>query len=118
MTTASVADAVSKAISEVGQESSVELAIFTTDEPPAVAEVVEDFARRHLRSPVEECLFYVSHQGAVVGLQLQDGRRVVLKAHQPVRSAAFLAVVHEVQRHLRLQGYPCPAPILGPEPLG
>jgi hypothetical protein len=118
MTTASVAAAVSKAIVERGLESPVELAIFATDEPPAVAQVVEDFARRHLRSPVEECLFYVSHQGAVVGLQLQDGRQIVIKAHQPGRSAAFLAVVHDVQRHLWRQGFPCPAPIRGPEPLG
>jgi Phosphotransferase enzyme family len=71
-----------------------------------------------LHTPVERCLFYTSSQGAVFGLELEDQRRLVLKAHQPDRSAPFLSAVHEVQRHLAENGFPCPTPILGPRPLG
>jgi hypothetical protein len=118
MTTASIATAVGKTIKDRGFEPSVVLAIFGTDDPSVIARAVDDFVRLHLHSDVAHCLWYESSQGAVFGLLLQDEKQVVIKAHQPDRSAAFLAAVHDVQRHLSRQGFPCPAPLLGPRPLG
>ncbi len=51
---------------------------------------------------------------AVYGLELGDGRRVVLKAHrQPVDLRALSAGI-EVLGHLHTTGYPCPRPLAGP----
>jgi hypothetical protein len=115
--TGSVA-AIRRTINDRGSESSVEVAIFGIDDPSTIAHGVDRFVRLHLRSAVEHCLFYECSQGAVFGLELEDGRRVAVKAHQPDRSAEFLVAIHNVQRHLSSQGFPCPAPILGPTPMG
>jgi Ser/Thr protein kinase RdoA (MazF antagonist) len=60
-------------------------------------------------------LFEVAHLSSVTGLRLADGREVVVKARPP--AARLHACVH-VQRHLRTAGFPCPAPLAGPYPLG
>jgi hypothetical protein len=99
-------------------EPSVESAIFGSADPPAMAAAVDDFCRRELHASVEQGLFYASSQGTVFGLELDQGQRIVVKVHQPDRTAAFLFAVHDVQRHLLREGFPCPAPILGPSPLG
>lgn len=109
MTTGSVAAAISQAINDRESESSMELAIFGTEDAHAIAHGLHRLARLHLRSAVGRCLFYECSQGAVFGLELEDGRRVAIKAHQPDRSAEFLAAVHDVQRHLWDRGFPCGA---------
>jgi hypothetical protein len=96
----------------------VELAIFETGDPVRIAEAVNAFCIAHLASTIAGILFYESSQGAVFGLLLDDGRRVVIKASQPDRPLAFLRNVYSVQRCLARHGYPCPRPLLGPAPLG
>ena len=61
----------------------VELAIYGTSDARRIAEAIEDFCRRGLKSAPAETLFYQSSVGAVVGLRLLDDRKVVIKAHQP-----------------------------------
>jgi hypothetical protein len=83
------------------------------------ADAVAQFSNSVLGSPVHRCLFYSSHAGAATGLELEDGRRLVVKAHQPWMSdAAHLAAVVSVQKRLLAAGFPCPRPLLGPVPLG
>ncbi|GAC1379754.1 MAG: hypothetical protein NVSMB33_05200 [Ktedonobacteraceae bacterium] len=55
-------------------------------------------------------------QGVVFGLRLYDGRRIVIKAHNPRRSTDFLTAVVRVQRYLVEHDYPCPRPLLDPRP--
>jgi len=50
-------------------------------------------------------------------VRLVDGRRVVLKIHQPSRSLDFLKAVGQVQHYLVDHGYPCTKPLLNPRPL-
>lgn len=95
----------------------VERAVFGTADPAQIATSIDIFCRDELSSPVAEGLFYESSQGAVSGLRLQDGREVVVKAHPPGQSLAFLHAVYEVQRRLAQRGYPCPCPLLPPRPL-
>lgn len=95
----------------------VEQAIFGTGDAAHIAQYVDAFCESHMGSAIDEFLFYESSQGAVFGLRLQDGRRVVIKAHQPTRSIAFLSAVYHVQHYLVEQHYPCPKPLLGPTPL-
>jgi hypothetical protein len=54
----------------------------------------------------------------VRGLALADGRRVLVKAHQPREPRERLEAVARVQAHLHGEGFPCPRPLAGPAPLG
>ncbi len=96
----------------------VEDAIYGTGNAGAIAMQVNTFCRNYLGSAINEFLFYESSQGAVSGLLLRDGRRVVLKAHQPDRPLAFLAAVYAVQCYLANHNYLCPRPLLAPTPIG
>lgn len=95
----------------------VERAIFGTSDPAQIATSIDTFSRSELGSAVAEGLFYESSQGAVSGIRLEDGRRVVVKAHPPEQPLAFLRAVYEVQHNLSRRGYPCPRPLLAPRPL-
>ncbi|MEU1199735.1 phosphotransferase [Streptomyces sp. NPDC005813] len=67
-----------------------------------------------LGSPSVETLFERAHLSTVVGLRLADGREVVVKA-RPFEQR--LAGCLEVQRRMHQAGFPCPEPLVGPEPL-
>ena len=96
----------------------VEPAIFETADPASIAAAIGTHVAVSLGSPVAEAFFYRASVGSVAGLILGDGRRVVLKAHQPgVREARLLAV-QEVMTALAGAGFPCPRPLVGPVPLG
>jgi hypothetical protein len=96
----------------------VEDEIFGTHEPEAVAGAFVAFCRAELGAePVAAC-FYEASVGCVAGLELDDARRVVVKAHGVASSPQFLAAATRVQRHLADAGFPAPAPLLDPRPLG
>lgn len=96
----------------------VELAIFETGDPSAIARTIEQFCRRHLHTKVDRAIFYQSSIGSVAGLQLRDGRRVVLKAHQPDVDPAFLDEVVNLRRRIASAGGPSPEVLVGAAPLG
>ena len=60
-------------------------------------------------------LFRSGFLSTVLGLQLEDGREVVLKIRsaQPRIDACF-----RIQRGVWASGFPCPEPLAGPAPLG
>jgi hypothetical protein len=62
-----------------------------------------------------QVLFETHHLSTVVGLQLADGREIVLKARPP---APRLLACAQVQHHLWLAGYACPQLLVGPTALG
>ncbi len=95
----------------------VENIVFKTTNPDQITAIIDDFCRRELASPVAEFLFFETSQGAVCGVELRDGRRVVLKIHQPSRSLDFLNAVIQVQRYLIAKDYPCTKPLLEPKPI-
>lgn len=69
----------------------------------------------HLGSAPAVELFRAGHLSAVIGLRLEDKREVVVK----VRPASpRIAACVEVQQRMFEAGYPCPAPLAGPAPLG
>jgi hypothetical protein len=65
--------------------------------------------------PAEECFFFAASAGVVLGLRLEDGSRVALKA---VRARAGLREAVAIQAELHARGFPCPRPLLGPVGLG
>ena len=95
----------------------LELDLFATDDPAAVAALIEAFCDETLGRPVAGIL-YAPGVGLVVGLHLADGRDVIIKVHRWNASAARLAATQEVQVELADAGLPVPRPLLGPTPLG
>ena len=95
----------------------VEPVVFGTTDPYQIACLLDAFCREELGAAVAEVLFYESSIGAVCGMRLQDGRRVVVKVHQPSHTLEFLQAVVRVQRYLLARGYPCTKPLLNPRPL-
>jgi len=96
----------------------VELAIFESDDAAVIAGAIDAFCRRHLGAGVAGGLFHQSSIGSVTGVTLADGRRVVIKVHQPERTTAFLAEIVRVQSHLAERGIFAAAVVVGPLPLG
>jgi hypothetical protein len=88
-------------------------------EPAAVAELVDTFVREQLGVGVAGGIFYAVSIGAVVGVELSDGRgRVVVKLQPEPTSLTHLRAATEVQRALALGGFPAPRPLAGPVALG
>lgn len=103
----------------------VEQGVFGTSDPAAVCAQTGAFCREHLGADLRGSLFYVSSIGCVHGVELEDGRRVVIKARAPasvnpdmILDEAALDSVFRVTSWLFSRGYPCPEPVLGPRPLG
>jgi hypothetical protein len=95
----------------------VEQAVFGTTDSHKIASFIDTFCQEELGACVAEYLFYESSVGAVCGVSLVDGRRIVVKIHQSSRSLDFLQAVVCVQRYLMSKGYPCTKPLLDPRPL-
>lgn len=93
-------------------------AVFGTKDPAAIAALLDGFCQHELGSGVTGALFYGSSVGCVAGVELGDGRSVVVKAYQRRWGRGFLAAVSRVQGHLAAHGFPCPEAILGARPLG
>lgn len=96
----------------------MERLIFGTAEEAEIVSVLRRFCSRVLGSVPRETLFVRTSVGVVFGLELESGERVVVKAHQPRQSAAFLRCVFEIQQHLAAAGFPCPRPVTPPAPIG
>lgn len=96
----------------------VELAIFECADAYLIAGFLNTFCLRNLGSPIAEGLFHQSSIGSVSGVVLEDGRSVVIKAHQPERSREFLAEVVRVQSYLTERAVFATQVVTGPLPLG
>ena len=111
----SLADLVQRA--QAVWDDRLEQDLFGTGEPEAAAAAIEGHVRNGLGEPVE-ALFYEAGVGAVAGLVLDDGRRVVVKVHRWNVTVDGLAAMQSVQAHLADGGRPVPRPLLGPRALG
>jgi hypothetical protein len=75
---------------------------------------VARWCEHHLGSAPREELFRADHLSDVRGLELEDGRRVVLKLRGRQERLVGCAAVH---RAVWAAGIPCPEPLAGPLPL-
>jgi hypothetical protein len=77
---------------------------------------------RHVERKVGSAPVAVHHYsvsiGAVLGLELSDGRRIALKVFAPWHDVTFLAAANDVRQTLVLAGYPGPRPLTGVEQFG
>lgn len=88
----------------------IEERVFGTRERERIALAIEGAV--HELGGARRALFYEASTGAVAGLELVDGRCVVVKV-QPIRLERARALV-EVQTTLASRGFPCPMPIGAP----
>jgi hypothetical protein len=96
----------------------VEDDLFGTHDPDAVGNAFAHFCMEELGSAVSVPLFYEASVGCVAGLELADGRRVVVKAHSPANSRPFLEATVRIHTALVARGFPAPEVLLGPRPFG
>jgi hypothetical protein len=87
--------------------------IFGTYEPGRIASIVDRFCVFSLGAGIERYRFFATSVHSVHGVELADGRRVVIKVARPSAGAeACFAAVQTVQFHLAASGFPCPRPVL------
>jgi hypothetical protein len=95
----------------------VDLAIYGCADAKTIARSLDELCRRELGAPVRQALFYQASIGAVAGVELAHGRRVVIKAYQPDRTRARLAEVVRLQMHVHSELGFAPRVLAGPLPL-
>jgi hypothetical protein len=95
-----------------------DLPIYGTGDARAIAREIDRFCRDELGGVVARPLFYETSQGSVAGVELVDGRRVVVKAHHPKQDLAGLHESVRVQMHLASRGLYATTVCGGPAPIG
>lgn len=108
-------DAVSRAV-ESPEGRLLAASIMGASESGRIRAALDGFCRSRLGAGVDEVFLCKLSVGASFGLRLGGGERIFLKAHPPDRPVEFLRAVRRVQEHLHFRGFPCPRPLLGPEP--
>jgi hypothetical protein len=115
MSVRTLADVVAAHVAEWGTPY-VELAIFGHADAVRIAAAFDDLCGEALGSRAAGALFYQSSVAAVAGVELRDGRRVVVKAHQPDQSVSTLAELARVQAHVAEGTRLAPRPLAGTLP--
>lgn len=100
------------------EDNVVDRAVFGTDDPAQIAALLSDFCASHLGSPVAAARFYKVSVACVAGLDLADGRAVVVKAQQGGRREGYLTACFAFRRLLVSEGFPCPRPLGAPTRVG
>lgn len=96
----------------------LELLIFESSEPDEIAALVDGWCRDELGSGIAAYVFYRASVGSVHGVELRDGRRVVVKAVRPGSHAERLIAARRWTARLAADGYPCPRPLGEPRGIG
>jgi Ser/Thr protein kinase RdoA (MazF antagonist) len=85
-----------------------------TRDPAAVVDIVSRYCADQLGSEPARFLFHAASVGAVYGMSLTDGRRVVVKIHHAAVTADYLRALQELQRHAAARDLPAPMPLAPP----
>jgi hypothetical protein len=96
---------------------SVDREVLGTDEPSQIAEIFERFCVEQLGSAPVGGLFYTASSGCVLGVHLENGADVVVKAYQSRWNESFLAAVQSGEERAADGGIPCPRPLAAPTPI-
>jgi aminoglycoside phosphotransferase (APT) family kinase protein len=96
-------------------DTTVEQRVFASGDPAAIAACIDGLCGAALGAGVEGSTFAEKSVGIVVGVRLEDGRDVVVKAHQSwQRTLEQVAACVRVQTALHAAGFPAPRPLAGP----
>jgi hypothetical protein len=67
----------------------VELDCFGTDNAERIVGIMNEFCRTHLGSSIRGSFFYRASVGSTHGIQLEDGRELVIKVRLPPETNAI-----------------------------
>ncbi|HLL64875.1 MAG TPA: hypothetical protein VK453_03895 [Micromonosporaceae bacterium] len=95
--------------------SDTERAVSGCATPPELQALLDAWVTHRLGSPIERVRFRAGRIDVVWGVELQDGRAVVVKMHRPPVDLATTRVANDAQRVLSGAGFPCPVPLAGPD---
>jgi hypothetical protein len=95
----------------------IEESIFGTVEPEEMVAILDRYCTLHLGANPAGGIFYRGSAGCAVGLRLESGDEIAIKAYQERWTAPYLAAVQSVQKRLCAEGFPCPRPLVPPKPL-
>ena len=101
--------------SALGEPSGTERAVFGSVTSEEIGTFLDDYARKQLGSPIADIRFRAGRIDSVWGVQLADGRAVVIKTHRPPHDLKELCAAADAQRRLVAAGFPCPTPLSGPD---
>lgn len=101
--------------SGLGPPSGTERAVFGPLTSEEILSFLDHHVRHQLGSGIAGIRFRAGRIDTVWGVDLDDGRAVVIKTHRPPADVPALRVVADALRLLSAAGYPCPTPLSGPD---
>ena len=87
----------------------------SAEQPSITPEQLDGFCKQHLGAAVRQVLFTAGYSSRVIGVELGDGRRAVVKWR---RWRVRLLACSAVHRQMWAAGFPCPEPLGPPRRLG
>jgi len=95
--------------------SDTERAVLGDRSPAQVLSLFDGFTRDRLGQPIHTVRFRAGRIDVVWGVELTDGRDVVIKAHRRPVDRPAVAAASEAKALLVGAGFPCPQPLAGPD---
>jgi hypothetical protein len=92
-----------------------ERAVHGTGSVSELQSFLSAYAWDRLGSPIAKVRFRAGRIDAVWGVELDDGRAVVIKVHRPPADIDAIAAAGDAQRLLTAANFPCPEPLSGPD---
>jgi len=100
---------------ELGPLGGTEAALYGAVTPLELYEFLDAWAVRALGSHIRGVRFRAGRIDVVWGVELDDGRAVVIKTHRPPAALDAIRVTSDAQRALVDAGFPCATPLAGPD---
>lgn len=100
---------------EPAELSGTERAVYGAVTPVELQALLDAWARDRLGSPIEKVRFRAGRIDVVWGVDLEDGRAVVIKTHRPPVDLGATRAAIDAQRLLTGAGFPCAVPLAGPD---
>ena len=100
---------------ELAPLSGTEAAVYGDATPLELYAFLDAWTTSRLGSPIGRVHFRAGRIDVVWGVELDDGRAVVVKMHRPPAELDAIRVTNDAQRVLVGSGFPCAMPLAGPE---
>lgn len=110
-------DSIDVAADETGltELSDTERAVYGFVTPLELRAFLDAWAKERLGSPIVKVRFRAGRVDVVWGVELEDGRAVVIKTHRSPVDLDATRVAKDAQRLLAKAGFPCAVPLAGPD---
>jgi Ser/Thr protein kinase RdoA (MazF antagonist) len=103
---------------ELAAITGTELAIYGAVTTVELLAFLDVWTTSRLGSSIARVRFRAGRINVVWGVDLANGRAVVIKTHRPPADVDAIRVTHDAQRVLVEAGFPCALPLAGPEDVG